>query len=248
MNEGKSRERSGLLKVKCRVCAKEVNRQGYEAHLKVQHPMEVSTYLRTYGQSVLAWAGGKRKKPLGEMEVTVEEMAVVKDAVQVNAVEGVAMAGDAVVEEDESDSLAAKLMDLDIKEEPQEEFDEAEVEVEDQEEQLNEKDMVDIRKVNEVLHLMLTKIDVNVDLNTCQTETEKMSKYLAIVEKRLEIKEDVKSLVNSLKDLKMTESEVKCGQKPEVKDADMVYQSGQESEENHGDGPCLRVPGQTAEG
>ena len=222
--------------MKCRVCAKEVNRQGYEAHLKAQHPTEVSTNLRTYGQSVLAWGGVKRKKPSGEVEATVEEDAVVEDdgledvvedagledVVVVDAVEGVDMAEDAVVEKDEPDSLAAKPMDLDIKEEPQEELDEAEVEEKDQKEHINEKDMVDIEQVNDVLHQMLTKIDVNVDLNFCQNETEKMNKYLAIVEKRLEIKKDVNSLMNSLKDLKMTESEIKCGPEPEVKDADMV--------------------------
>ena len=58
--------KKGLHKVKCRVCRKEVNYQGYKDHLKAQHPEEDSEILRDFNQPTLF--GGLKRKKSGEEE------------------------------------------------------------------------------------------------------------------------------------------------------------------------------------
>ena len=206
MNEPKTRERSGLQKVKCRVCKKEINQQSYSEHIKSQHPEEKSDDLRAAGQGSLArWAGagGVKRKLLSEKGdeggVTMEEATGPTD---------VGMQVEDTVE---------------VKEE--------EEEMEDDKEREREEERVDPEDVRIVLQQMLTKEDAIIDLTDCKTETEKLNKCLNILKKRLEIKDDVKSLVDNLKDLKMTDGELKVEKLPDRLDEDAIIRLARSLEE-----------------
>ena len=61
----------GLHKVKCRVCKKEVNYQGYKEHLETQHPDENPGDMRDFNQPTLF--GGLKQKKVGEDKEKIKE-------------------------------------------------------------------------------------------------------------------------------------------------------------------------------
>jgi hypothetical protein len=68
---------------------------------------------------------------------------------------------------------------------------------------------VEAKEVKNVLKQMLIEEGAEVNFDDCKSEVEKLNKCLGILDKRLKIKSDAKSLVEKLEDLKMTERETK---------------------------------------
>jgi hypothetical protein len=241
MDGHKARERSGLLqKVKCRVCKKLVNQQSYSDHLKSKHPEEKSDNLRAAGQgSLVSWASGggvKRKLPSEREEgggATMEEaagptdmeMQVEEDTVQIDEEERERE------EEEREDSEEEERQDSEEEERQDSEEEERQDSEEEEREDSEEEERVDPEEVRKVLQQMLTKEDAVIDLTDCKTETEKMNKCLNIVKKRLQIKDDVKSLIDNLKELKMTEGELKVEQLPDQINEDTVIRLARSLEE-----------------
>ena len=85
-----------------------------------------------------------------------------------------------------------------------------------------EEELVEAKGVNERLKQMLNKVESGVDDGSGKSEVEKLNKFLDIVEKRLEIKTDVNSLVNKLEDLKMIQKVDKNNINPINVDDDVI--------------------------
>ena len=74
VSEWMQHSRGGLHKVKCRICKKEINYQGYKNHIKTQHPDEDCGDLNAYNQPSLFGQGRlKRKNQIDEVEEEREE-------------------------------------------------------------------------------------------------------------------------------------------------------------------------------
>jgi hypothetical protein len=63
----------GLHKVKCRICKKEINYQGYKNHLKAHHPDEDCGDLKSFNQPSLFKQGWLKRKNRGDEEREEEE-------------------------------------------------------------------------------------------------------------------------------------------------------------------------------
>ena len=228
MAEVRSRERSGLQRIKCRACLKEIYWQNYKDHIRTKHQQEDCNDVRVHGQSSLfAFSTLKRKKPSDGLEELMkttkrgdtlegsEEIAIEGSEMEFNMEEGDLTGSEEDLEEDERE-------DKGLEENP---MGGAEVEVsleedlEDKESEDRKKmEQVDVKAINEVLLQILAKEEVKVEMSACQSEIEKLNKCLNILEKRVQIKEVVQGLVENLKEPKMTEGEAKIVEKPESLD------------------------------
>ena len=231
MAEVRSRERSGLQRIKCRACLKEIYWQNYKDHLRTKHQQEDCNDVRVHGQSSLfAFSTLKRKEPSDELEDLKttkhedtlegsEEIAIEGSEgseMELNMEEGDLTDSEEDLQEDESEGK----VDEGLEEVP---MGGAEVEVSLEEDlgvkeikDRKEMEQVDVKAINKVLQQILAKEEVTVE--ACQSEIEKLNKYLNILEKRVQIKGVVQDLVENLKELKMTEGEAKIIEKPESLD------------------------------
>ena len=114
MAEVRSRERSGLQRIKCRACLKEIYWQNYKDHLRTKHQQEDCNDVRVHGQSSLfAFSTLKRKKPSDGLEDLMkttkqgdtlegsEEIAIEGSEMEFNMEEGDLTGSEEDLEEDE---------------------------------------------------------------------------------------------------------------------------------------------------
>jgi hypothetical protein len=93
----------------------------------------------------------------------------------------------------------------------------------------NETEEIEIKLVNVKVERILHKVNVEVDVSDCNTEEDKLFKRLEAIEKRVEVKEDVKNLVSKLENLELIVNENKLEYK-EV-DAEAAIKTARSIEE-----------------
>ena len=154
----RSRERSGLQRIKCRACLKEIYWQNYKDHLRTKHQQEDCNDVRVHGQSSLfAFSTLKRKKPsdgLENLEKTTkqgeglegsEEIAMMGSEMNINMEGG---KGDLT---DSEENLEEDKVDEGPEEVPKERVEVTlEQDLEDKEDRM-EMEQVDVKAINEVL-------------------------------------------------------------------------------------------------
>ena len=210
----------GLHKVKCRICKKEVNYQGYKNHIKAQHPVEDCGDLKPYNQPSLFGQGWLKRKDRGEEEEEDEEETEETEEKEEEEKEDEEQEEEEKRDHDDEEKeqgegeihqgageLKTEHVDMSLDETAEEANTVADTE--EGMEAETEDEFVDAKAVNERLRQILNKLESGIDDDGRKTEVEKLNRFLDIVEKRLDIKTDVNSLVNKLEDLKMIQREDK---------------------------------------
>ena len=205
------RKRSGELKrVRCRVCRKDINFQWYRNHLEVSHPEEDSSDRREAGQARLF--GGVKGKKVVQVEVKEHEEQDEND-------------------EDMTMEEMSEAVEVQDKEEEVREVEAGEDDNNEEEEEIN---MVDIKKVKDVILKSLESEGAQVSFEDCTTEEEKLNKCLLLVSKRLKVKQETTNLVNMLEELKLVEGRGGVEEKvndTEVRDEDSLIRLARNLEE-----------------
>ena len=224
-----------LPKIICRCCKKSMDLQNYEPHLKRKHPEEDPSDKRGYGQTSLfgftalkRQDGGKtvpvgiehgvgeegEERPRKQMKSTPATggeafklgQNQTEDGVQAEVVsieEGLRGIDNELVEGEEKGEML----------EGEEEGEMLEAEIQKPETQKDENQnedtagQADLRTLSKVLQDLVQKGEIEADFSSCQSEQEKVSKCLHVLERSLKLKKDVASLVDNLKELKLVHEE-----------------------------------------
>ena len=234
----------GLHKVKCRICKKEINYQGYKEHLKAQHPEEDSENMRDFNQPTLF--GGMKRKKVAEDEEEKRKEEMEEEELEGEEKQREEKEEDQEREKDEGEDieqeggeiqkaageLKMEAVEMSLDEKSEEDSAPGNIDVAEEEvEAVTEDEVVEVKSVNERLKQMLNNIESSVDDGSHKSEVDKLNNYLDIVEKRLEIKTDVNILVNKLEDLKMIQGDEKNIIHPSNVDADLLIKEARSMEE-----------------